>query len=250
MTSKDIIFAIEKAKEAYDKRQFKKAALYFEEVLTIEPKNYECYFMLANIYHIQGKLGRAIELFKKVLEINPEHTDAMISLSVILNDIGRYDQAQVYFDMANSKVKKGENGIVDNHINKKFSKHHFEIGEMYYSYQRFDEALFEYKKSMSLDPENLEIRVKMAKCYRKKGFVSKAIEELRTLKVEYPNFVSARVYLGLLLYEQGKIIDAQNEWQMALNKDPLNSEARLYLNYSNNAKEINVNEVNIPSVNI
>jgi tetratricopeptide (TPR) repeat protein len=121
---------------------------------------------------------------------------------------------------------------------------------MYYSYQRFDEALFEYKKSMSLDPENLEIRVKMAKCYRKKGFVSKAIEELRTLKVEYPNFVSARVYLGLLLYEQGKIIDAQNEWQMALNKDPLNSEARLYLNYSNNAKEINVNEVNIPSVNI
>jgi tetratricopeptide (TPR) repeat protein len=240
MSDKSIILAIEKAKEAYEKKQFKKAALYFEEVLSVDPQNSECYFMLANICHIQGKLGRAIEWFKKVLELNPDHTDAMISLSVIFNDIGKYEMAQKYFDMANSKVKKSENGIVDRHINKKFSKHHFEIGEMYYSYQRYDEALFEFKKSMSLDPEHLDIRLRIARCYQKKGFISKAIEELRKLKTEYPEFIASRVQLGLVLYEQGKVIDAQNEWRLALSKDPDNGEARLYLNYSQDAKEITV----------
>ena len=77
-----------------------------------------------------------------------------------------------------------ENFIEDVHINKKFSVKHFELAELYLTYNRFDEALFEYKKSSALDPENLDIKLKMAKVLAKKGFISKAIDELKKLKNE------------------------------------------------------------------
>lgn len=231
----------EKAREAYSSNDFLKATLYLEELFSYSPNDVEAHFIKANIFHLQGKIGKAIKLFKQVIDLDPQHTDAMISLSVLLNDIGRYDEAQKFFDMADSKVKKGDSGVIDAHINKKFSYHHYEIAELYSSYHRYDEALFEYNKAYSLDPSHQMIRVKIAKIYAKKGFISKAFEELRSLKSENPNFIPARMALGILHYSNGHIIEAQNEWQNILNKEPVNQEAKMYLNLSKSASETQIN---------
>lgn len=212
----------------------------FEEVVALNPNHSEAYFYMGNIFHLQGYLGKAIKAFNKVLELDPNHTDASISLSVILNDIGRYEEAQQIFDKANENVKNKNLGIQDPHINKKFSLKHFELAEMYFSYERYEEALFEYNKAIGLDPDNLEIRIKIAKVYSKKGYFSKAFEELRKLKSEFPHYIPARVALGLLHYGKGNAIEAQTEWQSALNKDPENAEIQMYLNISKSATETNL----------
>lgn len=227
-------------KELFQNNQFKKSLQALEEVIEMNPKNTDAYFIIGNIFHIKGKLGKAIKAFNKVVELDPNHTDASISLSVILNDIGRYEQAQEVFEKANKQVKKESNGVDDPHINKKFSAKHYEIAEMYFSYNRYEEALFEYNKSIALDPENLEIRIKVAKVYSKKGYISKAFEELRRLKTEQPSYIPARVALGLLHYGSGNILEAQTEWQNALLKDPTNDELQMYLSLSNSATETNL----------
>lgn len=232
---------LESAKKLFNKNALKKSFELFEEVVTLNESNSEAYFYMGNILHIQGQLGKAIKAFNKVLELDPNHTDAAISLSVILNDIGKYEQAQEIFERANTKVKNETQGIQDPHINKKFALKHFEIAEMYFSYNRYDEALFEYNKAYGLDPQNLEIRIKVAKVYSKKGYISKAVEELRKLKTEHPAFIPARVALGLLHYGRGNVLEAQTEWQMALNKDPKNEELHMYLNLSKGATETNLN---------
>ncbi len=226
--------------DLFNKKSLKKAKLLFEEVINLNPKNTEAYFYMGNIFHIEGELGRAIKAFNKVLALDPNHTDASISLSVILNDIGQYEEAQKIFEAANANVKKKDQGVADPHINKKFSLRHFELAEMYFSYQRFDEALFEYNKAIGLDPENLEIRIKLAKVYSKKGYLSKAFEELRRLKSESPAYIPARVALGLLHYGKGNTIEAQTEWQSALHKDPTNQELQMYINLSHGATETNL----------
>lgn len=229
-----------KGKELFQKNQFKKSLHSLEEVIELNPKNADAYFIMGNIFHIKGQLGKAIKAFNKVLEIDENHTDASISLSVILNDIGKYEQAKEVFEKANNHVKKESKGIDDPHINKKFSSKHFEIAEMYFSYNRYEEALFEYNKAMALDSENLEIRIKMAKVYSKKGYISKAFEELRRLKTEQPSYIPARVSLGLLHYGSGNILEAQTEWQNALSKDPTNDELQMYLSLSRSATETNL----------
>jgi tetratricopeptide (TPR) repeat protein len=229
---------LKKAKEAFQKNDLKTAGLLLNEVIEQNPNSTEGFFYLANVFHLRGELGKAIKAFSRVLELEPNHTDAAISLSVIYNDIGKYEEAKAIFEKANNQVKNSQgHGLSDPHLNKKFSLKHYEIAEMYASYSRHDEALFEYNKASALDPENLEIRIKISKNYSKKGFLSKAFEELKRLKNEQPGYMPARIALGLLYYGNGNIIEAQAEWQNVLSREPNHAEASMYVNLSRGATE-------------
>jgi tetratricopeptide (TPR) repeat protein len=232
---------MKKAKESFQKNDLKTASLLLNEVIEQNPQSTEAFFYLANVFHLRGELGKAVKGFQRVLELDPHHTDAAISLSVIYNDIGKYEEAKAIFEKANNQVKNNQGqGLSDPHLNRKFSLKHYEIGEMYASYSRYEEALFEYNKAVNLDPDNLELRIKIAKTYTKKGFTSKAFEELKRLKNEHPGYMPARIALGLLYYGNGNIIEAQAEWQNALSRDPDHAEAQMYLNLSRGATETNL----------
>ena len=231
------------ARECFEKLEYKKAQVVLNEIIESDDRNVDALFLLANIFHINGEIGKAIKAFNKVLNLNPEHTDAAISLSVLYNDIGQYEDAKKVFDTANERVKgknKGSGLMEDKHINKKFASKHYEIADLYLSYNRYDEALFEFNKVVGLDPENLEARIKIAKVYAKKGFVAKAIEELRNLKNEEPNFAPARIALGVIHYGNGNVLEAQSEWEKVLIKDPFHAEASMYMNLSKTATETRI----------
>lgn len=229
------------AKECFQKGEYKKAQMLLNEIVESDDRNADAIYYLANIFHINGEIGKAIKAFNRVLSLNPEHTDAAISLSVLYNDIGQYEEAKKIFDTANERVKgknkSSSNLLEDKHINKKFSLKHYELADLYLTYQRYDEALFEFNKAASLDTTNFEARIKIAKCYAKKGFVNKAVEELKTLKNEEPNYAPARVALGIIHYGNGDVLEAQTEWEKVLLKDPFNQEAAMYLNLSKTATE-------------
>lgn len=229
---------LKKAKEAFQKNDLKTASLFLNEIIEQNPNATEAFFYLANVFHVRGELGKAIKAFQRVLELDPHHTDAAISLSVIYNDIGKYEEAKAIFEKANNQVKNNQSqGISDPHLNKKFSLKHYELAEMYASYGRTDEALFEYNKASTLDPDNLEIRIKIAKTYTKKGFTSKAFDELKRLKNEHPGYMPARIAMGLLYYGNGNIIEAQAEWQNVLSREPNHPEAIMYIQLSRSATE-------------
>lgn len=232
---------LKKAKEAFQKNDLKTASLFLNEIIEQNPNATEAFFYLANVFHVRGELGKAIKGFQRVLELDPNHTDAAISLSVIYNDIGKYEEAKAIFEKANNQVKSSQvQGVTDPHLNKKFSLKHYELAEMYVSYGRCDEALFEYNKAIALDPDNLEIRIKVAKAYTKKGFTSKAFDELRRLKNENPGYMPVRIALGLLYYGNGNILEATAEWQNVLSREPNHPEAIMYVNLSRTASETTV----------
>lgn len=232
-----------KAKELFDNQEYKKSLILLNDIIEAEKDDKELlaktYFLMANIFHLKGEIGKAIKGFNKCLSLDPSHTDASISLSVLYNDIGQYEEAKRIFEVANQRVKAGKDTsfIEDQHINKKFAAKHFELAEMYFTYNRYDEALFEYNKVKNLDPENLEVRIKIAKTYAKKSFLNKAFDELQLLKNEHPSYLPGRISLGVLFYGCGKILEAQSEWEKVLTKDPRNEEAKMYLNLSQTATE-------------
>ena len=242
-----VIELYEKAKQLFDNGKLKNSLAILNDIVDTGSSDKDClaevYFLMGNIFHMKGEIGKAIKAFSKVLELKQTHTDAAISLSVLYNDIGRYEEAQKIFKIADERVKRSsnkKNEVGDEHVNQKFSSKHFELGEMYFTYGRYDEALFEYNKASSLDPENLDIRIKLAKVYTKKNFISKAYDELRSLKNEHPAFLPARIALGILYYGNGKVVEAQNEWEKVLAKEPANQEAGMYLKLSQTATETSV----------
>ncbi len=231
---------LKSAKECFDKQEYRKSQMILSEIIESDDRNADALFLMANIFHINGEIGKAIKAFTKVLNLAPEHTDAAISLSVLYNDIGQYEDAKKVFDNANDRVRgknKGSGLLEDKHINKKFASKHYELADLYMSYNRYDEALFEFNKVVALDSENLEARIKIAKVYAKKGFVAKAIEELKNLKNEEPSYSPARIALGVIHYGNGNVIEAQTEWEKVLIKDPFHPEASMYMNLSKTATE-------------
>lgn len=232
---------LKQAKIHFEKGQYKTALEYLDEHIQLFPKCEEAYFYMGNCFHMLGQVAKAIKAYQKVLEYNPEHTDSSICLSILYNDIGQYAEGKRVFETANRRIRTtGHSPLEDTHINRKFSIKHYELGGLYFSYNRFDEALSEFQKAFQLDPQNLECRVKMAKTLAKKGLVMKAVEDLKSLKSEFPHYYPIRVALGLLYYSMGNVVEAQLEWKFILQKDPKNKEAMMYLSLSSSATETTI----------
>lgn len=210
------------------RREFAKAASMIQERLAQDPENADVHYLLGVLHYFQGQLGKSAESLKHALSISPHHTDAAICLSVLYNDIGKYDDAKRVFEHANHSVAHKRTGE-DQGIDRKFAVKHLELADLYFRYRRYDEAIEQYTKAAMLDPKALEIRIRRAKAYAKKGFLTRSMQELQQLKGEDPRYIPARIQLGLLHYSQGNILDAELEWEAVKEIDPANREADAYL---------------------
>ena len=208
--------------------KFQEADRLIEQTLEQRPDSADLIYLKGVSQYFQGKISLAIDSLKKTLRIDPRHTDAAICLSVLLNDIGKYQDAKQVFEQANHSVSPFLTNQ-ESEIDLKFAVKHLEIADLYFRYRRYDEAIEEYSKAALLDSTNLEIRIRRAKALAKKGYISRSIQELQQIKLEHPRNLTAILQLGLLHFSNGNILDAELEWEMALTIDPENKEAKSYL---------------------
>lgn len=210
------------------RREFSKAESMISDRIGKQPDSADAYYLKGVLHYFQGQLGPTVENLKRALAIDPRHTDAAICLSVLYNDIGKYDEAKGVFEQANHSVAHKRVGD-DAEIDRKFAVKHLELADLYFRYRRYDEAIEEYSKAALLDPTTLDIRIRRAKAYAKKGFLTRAMQELKQLKAEAPRYIPARIQLGLLHYSQGNVLDAELDWEAVLEIEPGNREAAAYL---------------------
>ena len=234
----------ENAQQLYKSKKFRHALLEFEDYCMLHPKSDKGHFYIGLIHHELGNLAKAIDSFKKVLKLNPDHTEASISLSVIYNDIGNYSEAGRIFQETSNKVKKNQqdlDGIQDPHINQKIATKHYQLSKLYEQYNRFHEALFEIEKAIKLDQKLLIYQIAKAKLYIQLNLHGKAKELFMQLKSDHPTNVDIKIAFGELCYSQGHIVEAINEWNCALELNPKNTQARTYLDLSRNANTLSLN---------
>jgi tetratricopeptide (TPR) repeat protein len=221
--------------ELLGRREFARAGELIHERLRDEPESADAHYLKGVLHYFQGQLGPTVESLKRSLEIDPRHTDAAICLSVLYNDIGKYDDARKVFEQANQSVVQKRAGQ-DSGIDRNFAVKHLELADLYFRYRRWDEAIEEYGKAALLDPTVMDIRIRRAKAFAKKGFLTRAMQELQQLKAEHPRYAPARIQLGLLHYSQGNVLDAELEWEGVAEIDPTNREAAGYLAMAKQAR--------------
>jgi tetratricopeptide (TPR) repeat protein len=216
-------------------KEYGRAEVLIRERLREEPDSADAHYLMGVMHYFQGQLGPTVENLRRALSLDPQHTDAAICLSVLFNDIGKYDDAKKVFEQANQSVAHKHTGD-DMGIDRKFAVKHMELADLYFRYRRYDESIEEYAKAAVLDPTTLEIRIRLAKAYAKKGFLTRSMQELQQLKHEHPHYVPARIQLGLLHYSQGNVLDAELEWEGVADVDPTNREAIAYLDMAKQAR--------------
>lgn len=226
----------QRIQELIRRKQFQGAEDLLQKQVRGNPEDADAHYLLGVVNYFRGQVGPTIQHLRKALEIDPKHTDSAICLSVLLNDLGKYDDAKVVFEKANHSVAHKREGVVSG-VDQKFAVKHLEIGDLYFRYRRYEEAIEEYTKAAILNPQHLDTRIRRAKAYARKGFVSRALQDLQSLKHEHPDFAPAMIQLGLLHYSQGNMIDAELEWEEVLRVHPAHREAGAYLQMAREARQ-------------
>ncbi|MFZ3229579.1 MAG: tetratricopeptide repeat protein [Pseudobdellovibrio sp.] len=219
---------IEEARECFIEGDYKTAEPLLNQPTLINSKNPEVFQMLATIYYDQGKFNKAIKTFKKALEVDPSYTDAAVGLSIILNDIGRYDEAKKVFEDAKSLLDQKKQ-VPDQNINEKFAAKHAELADMYLQHKKYSDAIEQYTKASQLSSKKADFAVRLAETYAQAGQKDKAFKELKTLLQIDAKLIAPRLKLGLILYNFHHIAEAVDQWENVLRYEPKNTEALRYL---------------------
>ena len=198
----------------------------------------ESQYLMGTILHRENRFAEAVNSFKRALQLDPNFTDAAISLSIVYNDTGHYNEGKKVFEQAEkSALRKANSPTPSIVLAKEISTKHMELGSLYRQLQRFDEAANEYLKASRVDPENIDARILLAKTHGQRGQIKLAQEELENLVREKPDHTNARLHLALLYHAMGNVVDAQIELQDALMKEPDNKQVKMYLDMVRQATE-------------
>ena len=221
---------LDRGREHYGANEFEDAARCLIPLAREKRPFADVYAMLGVIYHQKGRLKDAVGMWEQALQLNPAYTEGALNLAVGLNELGRYDEAkQVHERMMASR--KGASGAMDQFVKGKIANMHAEVGRAYEEVGLFDEAIHEYQRALMLCPTFVDIRTRLATCFRAAGHFAAAERELLGIKSDHPRSIGPRLQLGMTYYTEGRLTDADREWKEVLDLEPANKFARLYLRF-------------------
>ncbi len=97
---------INEAQDLFEKGKYNRAESILNQLILKNHKDPLIFHMLGTIYYDRGKFNKAVRAFKRDLDIDPGFTDASVCLSIILNDLGRYDEGKKIFQVAQDRLEK------------------------------------------------------------------------------------------------------------------------------------------------
>ena len=87
-------------KKAFEEKRYDDAMKYLAKVACEKTTYSDVFNMLGLIYYYKGRFQDAVNSFKRAIETNPRYTEASLNLSVVYNELGRFDRAREAYAMA------------------------------------------------------------------------------------------------------------------------------------------------------
>src|SRR3989337_1490784 len=149
------------------------------------------------IYHQKGIFQNAITNFEHALKINPSYTEAAINLSIVYNELGKYDEASKIFQMAVKTVSKARK-IKDPYIEGRLANEHAQLGTAYRDNGEFEQAIETFQKAIEINQRHLPAVINLGITYYMMGFVDLALREWKNALAVDPENRDAKVYISLV----------------------------------------------------
>jgi len=150
---------------------------------------------LAIEHHQGGRLPVAEQIYRQILQAEPNHADALHLLGVIAHQVKQHGVAVEYMGRA-----IGLNGNV--------SAFHNNLGEAYRALRKLREAVGSYRRAIELKPDYAGAHSNLGAALRDQGKLEDAIAAFRRALELKPDYVEANFNLGAALRDQGKREDA------------------------------------------
>ncbi|NIS75934.1 MAG: tetratricopeptide repeat protein [Deltaproteobacteria bacterium] len=216
-------------KRSFEEKDYKRAEKILLSAIEKGAKYADVYYTLGLTCHSLGEINRAIYFFKEALILNEGYVEALLGLSITLNDMGKYREAKDAFEKAITALSGEKKLIPDTIVKPRIVNLHRELGRVSISINRYEQAVFHFKKALEIAPDYLDVKLEYAAALREKGDFEEAKQTLYEILEEKPAYVPALLGIGLIHYIEGNAGEAKAFWEKSLTIEPTNKLAHLYL---------------------
>jgi tetratricopeptide (TPR) repeat protein len=148
--SRELAGLIRMGKNAFSEADCLRAERHLLEALEGGAKYPDIHYTLGLIDHQRGNYRRAVERFGQAVSLNRDYTEALLSLSITLNDMGRYDEARDAYDRAAEILSRKGGSPGENLFRGRIANLHKELGELYLALGQHDDAIREFRQARSV----------------------------------------------------------------------------------------------------
>lgn len=163
-------------------------------------------------HHQGGRLAEAERLYRRILDVEPGHPDALHLLGLIAHGVGQHESALRLIREATE-------------VRPDVALYHSSLGTVFQGLGRLDEALAAYRRALALEPSYPEALCNLGLALQEAGQPEEAVAAYRQALECRPDFAEARYNLGNALNVLGRGDEAIASYRQALTLRPDYAEA-------------------------
>jgi len=199
---------------------------HLQEALRLDPNYADAYNNLGAVYRKQGRVERAAKCYLEAIRLRPDFAEAYNNLGLLLAREGKPKVAVIYFrkalqiksdySEARENLEKSQTGIDEftakvSQIKGKIilspenSSLYLKLGNLYKRHGELAEAIAQYQKALSIQPDLQPAIHNLAVACAMKGRYDKAVHLLQKMITYQPDNAELYYYLAGIFSRQNKV---------------------------------------------
>jgi tetratricopeptide (TPR) repeat protein len=227
---------VEQAHERVQLQDYYGAIHLLEEVVSSGRAFADAHHLLGLSYSFVGQPDHALAQFDHALHLNPRYVEALIHRGLVLNELGREEEARASLRRASQIGAELRLGFPA-HVAAKLANQHAALGEAYAEAGGLGEAITQFQAALGLGPTFHDLRYKLGRLLLEAGRALEAREQFETIVRERPAYLDASAMLGLACYLAGDGLAASAVWEACRERRPEDPRVEAYLAMLDRADE-------------
>lgn len=219
---------VEQARERFQLQDYYGAIHLLEEVAATGRAFADAHHLLGLSYSLVGQPEQALAQFERALQLNPRYVEALIHRGLVLNELGREEEAVASLRRASQIGSEMRHGFPA-HVAAKLANQHAALGDAYAEAGGLAEAVAQYQSALALGPAFHDLRYKLGRLMLEAGRALEAREQFEIIVRERPNYLDAAAMLGLACYLAGDGLAAREVWAICRERRPEDPRVEAYL---------------------
>jgi tetratricopeptide (TPR) repeat protein len=196
----------------------------------------DAHHLLGLSYSLVGQNEKALEELDEALDLNPRYVEALVHKALVLNQLGREEDADAVLRRAGQLGSDTQRGFAG-HVAAKLANHHASLGDAYVEAGGLGEGILQYQAALALGPAFHDLRYKLGRLLLEAGRVLEAREQFEVIVRDRPNFLDASAMLGLASYLSGDGLSARRVWEDLRDRRPEDPRVEAYLGMLDRGEE-------------
>src|SRR5881296_3380871 len=219
---------VAQARERFELQDYYGAIHLLEEVVASGRAFADAHHLLGLSYSLVGQQEQALAQLDRALTLNARYVEALIHRALVLNELGREDEADAAFRRAAQLGGESRDGLPA-HVAAKLANQHATLGNAYDEAGALAQAIEQYHAALALGPAFHDLRYKLGRMLLQAGRALDAREHFEIIVRAQPNYLDAAAMLGLACYLAGDGLAAKAVWDECRERRPEDPRVEAYL---------------------